>query len=247
MSMQTKTLLKYALFSIAVTVFWPFTVAVPAQAQNTKGVFPAIIDEGHKSAEYRLTYDSERDVVAQRLHYQQSINDSIMWRIIGQVYDRDAQNNDYDFLGGELFWQFIENEGGFNAALRFDVRQRSNDRPGFVRANASAQYELTDRLSLRGNLLFTKDVGDDAVDTVGIELRESVTYRMNDRVQLGLESYNDFGPTGELSGFDNQVHEAGPFAIYQFNPKWSVFGGALYGISERAEDRAYRFRLTRNF
>ena len=65
-----------------------------AAAQNTGGVFPPSVDEGHKSAQYRAAYNADNDNFNQRLHYQQAINGDFMWRIIGQT--RETASSDFD-------------------------------------------------------------------------------------------------------------------------------------------------------
>ena len=66
-----------------------------AMAQNTGGVFPPDVNEGHKSAQYRIAANLDNDRFAQRLHYQQAIDGDLMWRIVGQT--RETATSDFDF------------------------------------------------------------------------------------------------------------------------------------------------------
>jgi hypothetical protein len=66
-----------------------------ALAQNTGGIFSPIVNEGHKSVQYRVTYDPDTDGISQRVHYQQAINGNLMWR--GLVSARKSNESDVDF------------------------------------------------------------------------------------------------------------------------------------------------------
>lgn len=81
-----------------------------SEAQNTAGVFGPIVKEGHASAEYRVTFDPESDGLAQRIHYQQSINGDFMWRAVYGTRKTPDSDFDPDFFQTELYWELSEDE-----------------------------------------------------------------------------------------------------------------------------------------
>jgi len=106
-----------------------FFSSVTAAAQNTGGVFPPSVDEGHKSLQYRSAYNLENDNFAQRLHYQQAINGDFMWRIVGQTRETESSDFDFDFLQAELFWELSPEDTDYRHGVRFDARLRDDNRP----------------------------------------------------------------------------------------------------------------------
>ena len=107
-------------------------LAAPLYAQNTGGVFPPTVSEGHKSWQYRWAVDPESangdTAFAQRLHYQQAINDDFMWRIVGQVRKTDDSDFDPDFLQAELFWEFSEAGADYTCLLYTSPSPRDRTR-----------------------------------------------------------------------------------------------------------------------
>ena len=118
-------------------------VALPAAGQNTSGVFSPVVDEGHRSMQYRSAYDSDTYGFAQRLHYQQSINDDLRWRIILQTRKNDDSRFDTDYVRGELLWQLADPRPGWQHALRFDARIRTEGRPAAVAVHWANQFALS--------------------------------------------------------------------------------------------------------
>ena len=103
-----------------------------AAAQNTGGVFPTQVNEGHKSLQYRAAIDPDNAQdefgFAQRLHYQQAINGDFMWRIVGQTQKTESSDFDFSFLQAELFWELSDDEDQHKTGLRFDARLTDGDR-----------------------------------------------------------------------------------------------------------------------
>jgi hypothetical protein len=55
---------------------------IPLQAQNTSSVFSPDVVKGRHAAEYRASYDLEKDFFSHRIHYQYGFNDSFRGRVI---------------------------------------------------------------------------------------------------------------------------------------------------------------------
>ena len=107
-------------------------IAPNAMAQNTGGVFPTQVNEGHRSLQYRaaINPDNAQDEFgfAQRLHYQQAINGDLMWRVVGQTQKTESSDFDFAFLQAELFWELSDDQDQHKTGLRFDARLTDGDR-----------------------------------------------------------------------------------------------------------------------
>ena len=121
----------------------PF-VLIPAfgLAQNTGGIFPPMVDDGHASLQYRATYGVEAKTVAQRLHYQQAINDTFMWRILFQTRHNEAKPVEFQFAQGELFWDFTSKDAIWKSGVRFDARIRGSGDSGQVGLHWTNQFNV---------------------------------------------------------------------------------------------------------
>lgn len=223
-----------------------------AFAQNTGGVFPPTVNEGHRSLQYRAAIDPDNAQdnfgFAQRLHYQQAINDDFMWRIIGQTRKTDDNDIDVDFIGAELFWEFSDNDDHYKNGVRFDGRIRLDGRAEQLGFNWIHQWNLADGWSARAVLLTGLQVGDNSADGINLQTRTRIAKRLNNGVTLGLENYSNYGNTGgDIGSFDDQNHTIGPFISAPISKGLSIFGGPLFGLSEAAPDFETRIWLTQSF
>lgn len=224
---------------------------VAAMAQNTGGVFPPTVNEGHKSLQYRVTVnpDNAQDEFgfAQRLHYQQAINGDLMWRVIGQTRKTSSSDFDFDFLQAELFWELTNNSDKHKSALRFDARLRDDNRPEQFGVNWTNQFNFSDGWSARAIVLSSVQTGGNAADGVNIQSRAQITKKLENGSSIGVELYNDYGRTGDIGNFDEQNHAVGPFISTPLTKSISIFAGPLIGLSGAAQDLEARLWITKGF
>jgi len=227
------------------------TFGSTALAQTTGGVFGPVVNEGHRSAQYRfgLVPDASgsEDSIAHRLHYQQSFTGSTTWRILVQANDRPGSSLDFDYLQGQLFWQVTPDERAWQSGFRFDARWRDDDRPGQIGANWTNQVKLSDRWSTRFLVMSAVDVGDNARDGVYLQTRANLARKFEGGAQAGIEMFNNYGNTEDLGDFDDQSHQIGPFASMPVAENWSVVGSVLVGMSDAASDTDLRLWVGREF
>ncbi len=220
-------------------------------AQNTGGVFPPTVNEGHRSFQYRITVDPDNAAgetrVAQRLHYQQAINDDFMWRILGQGRRTANSDFDFDFLQAELFWQTAQREN-YQGGVRFDARLSDAGRPGQLGFNWINQFKWNQSWNARFLTLLSAQVGSGAADGVVFQTRANI-WKTTQVGNFGVELFNNYGNTQDSLSFDEQNHSVGPFYVRKFGKKsgWSVFAGTLFGISDAAADTELRFWVTKTF
>jgi len=221
-----------------------------AQAQNTGGVFPPTVNEGSKVAQYRIAVNPEASngetEWAQRLHYQQAINDDFMWRILGGTNSTDSSEIEFDFIGAELFWEFSDNEDSYKHGIRFDGQIR-NDSSDFVGFNWINQWNLPENWRTRFVVLTGYQTGSSGADGVSVQARTQVVKTLENKLTLGLETYSNFGNTGNFGDFNDQSHSIAPVLGYPVGDGASIFGGPIFGISDGAPDIDLRFWITQKF
>lgn len=239
------------MFRLLILVLALFAISAPAFAQNTGGVFPPMVNDGHKSLQYRIAINPDNAAgqtgFAQRLHYQQAINDDVMWRVIGQTRKTNNSDFDLDFLQAELFWELSDQDSQHKTGLRFDARLRDDNRAEQFGINWMNQFNFDNGWRARALVLTSVQSGQNAADGVNLQTRAQVAKTLESGPTLGLELYNNYGNTGNIGGFNQQNHTIGPFIAAPLNKKVSVFAGPLFGLSRAAPDLELRLWVTRGF
>lgn len=233
--------MRIAIFSLAL-------FATPmAAAQNTGGIFSPVVNDDHRSAQYRVTYNPDTEGLAQRAHYQQSINGDLMWRGLVSARKTSDSDVDFDFVQAELFWELSDDDDRWKRGLRFDARIRDDDRPGLLGMHWTNQFPVTDNWNARFVALSAIDVGDDARDGVFLQTRGNVFTRLDTGQTVGVEVFNSYGSTDDFRDFEEQTHQIGPFASFPVAEDWSLFTGALLGLTDASADAELRIWVVRGF
>lgn len=226
-------------------------IAAPAAAQNTSGVHSPVVNEGHKSFEYRLGFslddEGEDFRMKHRFHYQQSINGDFRWRVIGQTRKSSDSDFDLDFLRAELLWELTEDDDVYKTGLRFDGRVRDDNRPEQFAVNWIHRYSLPGGWDLRGILIGTKQTGDNARDGIGLESRARIARKIASGQTIGIDMFSSYGYTGNIGNFNEQEHVISPFISTKIAEGVTLFGGPQIGISEAAPKLEARLWVTRGF
>lgn len=221
-----------------------------AQAQNTGGVFPPMVNDGHRSVQYRIAIDPDNaqdDLgFAQRLHYQQAINGDFMWRVIGQTRKTASSDFDLDYLQAELFWELSDDDDKHKTGLRFDARVRDDNRAEQFGLNWMNHFNFEDGWSARALVLTSIQTGNNSADGVNLQTRGQIAKRLNG-YSLGIDMFNGYGNTGSLGSFKTQNHTIGPFISTPVSDNISIYAGPLFGISKAAPDLEARLWITRGF
>ena len=222
-----------------------FLSAVTAAAQNTGGVFPPSVDEGHKSAQYRVAFNTDNDRFAQRLHYQQAINGDFMWRVIGQTRETESSDFDFDFVQAELFWELSPENTDYRTGVRFDARLRDDNRPHQVGFNWMHQWKFNEGWTARLVGLSSFQFGDNDADGIFLAPRAHLSRKL-DSVTLGLEYYGNFGSTDDFT-LSKTGQTVGPFISTKLYGKTSIMAGVQLGLNDAAPDTDLRLWLTQGF
>ncbi|MEM6555981.1 MAG: hypothetical protein AAF642_08910 [Pseudomonadota bacterium] len=234
--------MRYAILATALATTTPL-----AMAQNTGGIFPPMVNEGHKSAQYRVTYDPDSEGLSQRLHYQQAINGDLMWRGLVSARKTDESDVDFDFIQAEMFWELSDDDDAWKTGFRFDGRIRDDDRPGLIGVHWTNQFPVTENWNGRFVALSSFDIGNDARDGVFLQTRGNLFTRLDSGQTVGVEFFNAYGSTDDIRDLDDQSHSIGPFASFPVSDNFSLFTGALFGLTDASADAELRLWITRAF
>lgn len=221
--------------------------AMPAMAQNTGGIFPPMVNEGHKSAQYRVTYNPDTEGLSQRVHYQQAINGDLMWRGLVSARKTADSDVDFDFVQAELFWEWSDDEDSWKRGMRFDARIRDDGRPGLLGVHFTNQFPISESWNGRFVALSAIDIGDDARDGVFLQTRGNVFTKLDSGHTVGVELFNSYGSTDDIQDFEDQSHQIGPFASFPVAEDWGLFTGALFGLTDASADAELRLWISRSF
>ena len=230
-----KTLLLILIYLLAPSTF----------AQNTGGVFGPVVNDGHRSIENRVSFEPDDDDFAQRLHYEQSFNDDLMWRVVIGTSKTEDSDVDFDSVRGELFWQLSEDGKAYQTGVRFDLVLRDNDKTDSFGMNWMNQFKLDDNWSVRGLLLTSIDFGDQRRDGVFLQTRGQLNRTLQSNRSIGIELYSSYGSTNDFADFEEQNHQIGPYVRVPITNGWTLTGNVLAGITEASPDTTLRIWINR--
>lgn len=223
------------------------SMASEAAAQSTSGIFGPVVDENERGFEYRASYDADSEELNQRVHYQQAINGELRWRLVAQVRETADSNVDPDYVRGEMVWQVTPDDQNYQTGFRFEGRYRFDDRPGDVTVHWTNQWKHIDNWTLRFIVGATQQIGNDPADGILIQTRAGAHTSLNGGPRVGAELFSQYGSTSDWLPFDEQEHQAGPFAVFSLNDDWDLYAGALFGLTDTTPDQQLRFRIGRDF
>ncbi len=223
--------------------------ASTAFAQNTSGVSSPVVKEGDKSLQYRVGIDPETSsgdaAYAQRVHYQQSINGDLRWRMIAQARGTDLWDLNLDYIQAELLWELTDDDDKHRSGFRFEARIRDGDRAEQFGLKWTNLFNFESGWSARAILYPTVQIGDNAADGINLQTRGRLSKKLDQGMTLGVDMFNNYGNTNSLGNFNDQRHTIGPFISLPVNDKFSVLAGTLFGFSDAAPDTELRLWITR--
>ena len=212
-------------------------------AQNTSTVFSPGVDEGEQGWEYRASFDPDSDRLNQRLHYQRAIHGALRWRLIGQVRKTDDSTFDPDYLRGELVWQATPDQQPYQSGFRFEFRHRFEERPKDITVHWINQWRGFDGWTLRAIFGASREFGDDSAEGILMQSRLSAYTSLPVGLGLGVEAYSNYGSITDWLPTDRQSHQIGPFASWPLGEDWTLFKGALFGLTDATADQQFRVHL----
>ena len=214
---------------------------------NTAGVFPPVVQEGHRSLQYRVTLNPDTGAFGTRLHYQESLNDDVMLRGIVHASESATGHSKVDFVQAELFWDLDEDTDRLRHGFRFDARARGRGEPSSVSVNYALQYSVSPQWQARLAVLNTRSFGGKANTDIQFQARSQLSYRASQAVSLNLEYYSQLGAIDNFNPWKNQKHQIGPSVNWRVANGWTLYGGFLSSMNNSSPDTVYRMWVTKAF
>ena len=214
---------------------------------NTAGVFPPVVQEGHRSLQYRVTLNPDTGAFGTRLHYQESLNDDVMLRGIVHASESATGHSKVDFVQGELFWDLGEDTDRLRHGFRFDARARGRGEPSSVSVNYALQYSVSPQWQARLAVLNTRSFGGKANTDIQFQARSQLSYRASQAVSLNLEYYSQLGAIDNFNPWKNQKHQIGPSVNWRVANGWTLYGGFLSSMNNSSPNTVYRMWVTKAF
>jgi hypothetical protein len=212
---------------------------------NTAGIFPPVVNEGHRSMQYRITTDPDSGAWGSRLHYEQSLSGNLMLRGIIHGSENSFGQSRLDYAQAELFWDLGDDSDKLRHGLRFDARMQGRSKPSSFSINYGALYQLSETWQARLAILNTHAFGTGADRDVTVQARVFVGYRATPTVSLNVEYYSQLGELKHFASWSEQRHQFGPSFKWRVDSEWTVYGGTLSSLNNRSPDTVYRLWLTR--
>lgn len=214
---------------------------------NTAGVFPPVVQEGHRSLQYRVTLNPDTGAFGTRLHYQESLNDDVMLRGIVHASESATGHSKVDFVQAELFWDLGEDTDRLRHGFRFDARARGRGEPSSVSVNYALQYSVSPQWQARLAVLNTRSFGGKANTDIQFQARSQLSYRASQAVSLNLEYYSQLGAIDDFNPWKNQKHQIGPSVNWRVANGWTLYGGFLSSMNNSSPNTVYRMWVTKAF
>jgi len=206
-------------------------------------VYSPVVEENVWELEARgqRTIDSDKNKDdAQDQIYELSYGVNSWWytAIFGNLTKEPQGNIEYSATGLENIFQLTpQGEYWLDAGLYFEyARASSRHDPDEFEFKLLLEKQVAP-LVLTANLIFNRDIGDNAGKGVGFEYALRANYPWKRGLQFGIEA---FGEPGRLTGFEptaEQTHSLGPVLSGKFNlpmiPGNFVYeAGYLFGLTE---------------
>ncbi|MEM7730347.1 MAG: hypothetical protein AAF311_13945 [Pseudomonadota bacterium] len=201
----------------------------------------------HESVQYRITYDPDDTRWVQRLHYQKSLDDRFLYRLIGQTRETGTTEVKVDFAQAELWWRITPRGGLWESGLRFDARLRPDGRPEQLGANWGNQWSLGNGWRARLSGFSRLQVGRGSGNAVAMDVRAQLSRRLPDRWSVGAELYVPLGNTDDMRFFKGRGVLLGPFVSIPAGKKRSVRLQPLLGLTQDSRDVQLRLWVTQGF
>jgi hypothetical protein len=224
-----------------------------AAAQSLATVPSADVPAGERLIDYRAGFslpgDGRDGRFGHRLHYQQSLSDSVRLRVIVvQGEDADGALRTQNVIG-HVHYQYFESEahGGWDSAVRFDGFVPVDARPGRARVVFLNTVDLSARWQARGDIFVAREIGADAAAGFLLETRAELSYALAPRTRIGAQLFDNWNSTARFGTYADQRHQLGIFARTRITKRLGVEGGWLIGLSRAAPPADVRLMLTYNY
>ncbi len=216
-------------------------LSFPALASKT--VTSATVTEGETAiegkSEYTVDHDSDRaGAWKQKIAVSHGFTDFWQSEIEANISQGGAPGDDTELsnIDWKNKFQFTgQDRYGVDTGMRLIYSFSGTGGADEIEVKFLGAKDFT-KFSHRGNLILSREVGEDAGNAVDWGLSWSSRYKYSDHFQPGFELHSDFGEIGDEGEFDEQDHRLGPVFYGRLGKGFSYDAGYLFGVSDRAPD-----------
>lgn len=219
---------------------------------NSGNVGTSVVTKGKASFEARLSYDDDERTsrdnrLDTRVHYDYGVTDSYAVRIVATQRKNGGDNLEHSDLRFENRFQLFEAEkDGWDGGFRLEyVAEDGANGADQARLRLTAATQVEDWY-YRTNLFFKHDVGAEAIDGLGTELRWQALKQV-EKVKIGIEGFHNVGKLNKTEGWETQSHQIGLVMKAKVNDDISIQTGYQHGISRAAPDHSVKLFVVQKF
>ncbi len=257
---KRSTHMKYFVYNDVVKILIIiFTLlSMPAFASPVSHTGGPSVTKGQLTTEARLGYSTDGDRPSQdnriftRVHVDYGFTDYYALRI---GWNQQKPDNDHfrhtDIRLENRFQFFKKKEDGWDFGARLSYVQNADNEPAKARFRLLAETDIAPDWSLRGNIFFMHDVGENAQRGLELDIRTQLMHRLDYQGELitsarvGAELFNDIGRLEE--SYSEQFHSVGGVAKFDHPNDLYTVWAYHRGISHAHPDDTFKFVLGRKF
>ncbi len=248
------TLRKKLTISLIIADMLFFAPMTAANASTTGAVGGASIEKSKTAVDFRVGYSdaektsSQNERLRLRTHIDYGVTDYYALRLIFATDKRKGDNMEAEGLSIEnRFYLLHADEYGFDFGIRLKYTLKDGDKKPDSAGLGFYQQIPLDQWKVRFNETISHEIGEDSEDGISVEIRSQAMYSLENKMSVGIESFNDFGNLNDQSGYNAQSHTIGPVIKGKIFNDIGYETGYRAGISDGAPDHSFKLFLSKSF
>ncbi len=229
-------------------------IAIPASATTVSGVGGATVTKGKLDVVGRVGYDFDNDNKSQdnrfrsRIHFDYGVTEWWAPRLIVAQDKRGGDSWEHSGITFENRFELLNRDSapldlGFRLSYSYKDGDKKPDNIGFRLVEV---FDLNEDWNVKLNQIVQHEVGEDAEQDAIFQSRAQATYKLCDKLRLGVESFNVIGDLSDTPAYEDQDHTIGPVLIGKTDfVNYEV--GYRTGISEGAPNHSIKLFLSKSF
>lgn len=222
-----------------------------ALAQNTSSVSSPVVDAGKREVGLRFGWTPDENGIGNkygyRFDYGMSLGSRHYLKLYASAKSSDSEHFRFTDINAEYLMELTpETARTWQSGVRFDARLSEGSNANRLRVDWLNRFRLSDRVSMRVMALVSRKFTSGVDDSVAIELRSSVGYRLEGGYSADLLAFVKLGTLDHpgLAGLPQQI---GPTISGPIGERWKWTAGNLFGVSDAAPDNDVRVWISRKF
>lgn len=228
------------------------TLLISANA-HALNVYSPYVEKGimEIESENRFDFDdrsSEDNFRQHKFEFGYGLTSKWKMEIIGELEKENQRGYEYSATEVENIFQLTEvgqywADVGVLASYEFAHPTGSSDK---IEAFLLVAKNFNNFTTM-ANIGFEQEVGNNSNNNPEGEIKWMAKYNYTQMLNPGVEYYGEFGEISNSDGYDSQKHRLGPVIYGKLGHGIKYETGVLFGISQAAEDYAFKVNLEYEF